>query len=262
MNFELALSGALPALAAMWYFDRLDAKRPEPRETLRLVAVIGGLCFIPVLPVELLLQKFAPAAGTYAHAIYKSFVVASFTEEAAKLAVVMFFVWKRPEFDERMDGIVYATQAGLGFALVENILYLLQPQSIGKFIAMYIGRAVLAVPMHAIAAGFMGYYAAKQRFDKKGPGVLGGFLIAVTIHGAYDAFLFSAPIAAKEQNAPLVWICIGAPILIVAVGGILLRLLVKRAIAEDDADERLHPKPDPAPDAIGNIDPNQPPPAA
>ena len=124
-QFQLALFGALPAILAMAYVDRLDAKRPEPQRTLRLVALAGALSGFLVVAVGALLRPYGPEVGTYAAALYDAFIVAAGPEEAAKLACVLIVAWRRPEFDERMDGIVYGARAGLGFALVENVVYLL-----------------------------------------------------------------------------------------------------------------------------------------
>src|SRR4051794_38323722 len=118
MSQLLLVLGAIPALLVMWYFDRLDAKRPEPRSTLRKVALAGAIAFVPCVVIELLLLKIGPKTG-YVHAIFKGFLVAAAVEEGAKVLCMRWFVWNRPEFDERMDGITYATRAGLGFALVE-----------------------------------------------------------------------------------------------------------------------------------------------
>src|SRR5689334_17661934 len=140
MNLQLAGLGALPALGAMWYFDRLDAKRPEPRKSLRRVAIAGGVSVIPCAVLELVLMKSVKLEGL-SSVLFSAFIVAAAIEELAKVLCVRFFIWNRPEFDERMDGIVYATRAGLGFALVENILYLLGTNTAGGFVGMYIGRA-------------------------------------------------------------------------------------------------------------------------
>ena len=70
-------------------------------------------------------------------------MIAAAVEEACKIIVVYWIVWRCPEFDERMDGIVYASRAGLGFALVENILYLLNEHSLGGQLQLWIMRAVL-----------------------------------------------------------------------------------------------------------------------
>src|SRR5438445_9780053 len=105
----------------MWVVDRLDAKRPEPASTRRLVAFVGMLSVIPALVAEIgLASAFGGRVGpllTYQGASFHAFIIAAMVEEACKIIVVYWVVWRRPEFDERMDGIVYASRAGLGFAL-------------------------------------------------------------------------------------------------------------------------------------------------
>lgn len=237
MDFQVALTGALPALAAMWYIDRLDAKRPEPRGTLRKVALFGALSVIPVVVVGYALMPFAPAAGSYARALYDSFVVAAGVEEMAKLLVVYWVVWGRPEFDERMDGIVYATRAGLGFALVENVLYLWASADATGFLVTFIMRALLAVPGHAIWAGIMGYYAAKRRFDGSGPGLLGGYLLAVLMHGAYDAAIFLGPPLARDGNTDMAYVLLIVLPIVIIGGALALRHLTREALRHDDMAE-------------------------
>jgi protease PrsW len=237
MESSLALTGALPALAAMWYFDQLDAKRPEPRWTLRKVTIAGALSTIPCVIVAYMLMPLAPPLFTYERALFDSFVVAAGVEELAKLLVVVWLVWHRPEFDERLDGIVYAARAGLGFALVENVLYLMAAESLTGFAVTYGLRAVFAVPGHAIWAGIMGYYAAKRRFDRTGPGLLGGYAIAVLLHGTYDAAIFLGPplyLNGFYVLPYLLWILI--PIIIIG-GGLALRGMARKALLADDADE-------------------------
>lgn len=237
VNLLLAASGALPALGAMAYVDRLDAQRPEPRRALRRVAIAGALSTIPCIVVQYFLLHVAPS-GALASTLYMSFGVAALTEEAAKALCVRWFVWRRPEFDERFDGIVYATRAGLGFALVENVGYLLGAQSTGAFVGMYVARAVLSVPLHAIAAGVMGHFAARKRFDGTGPGLWGGLALAVLLHGTFDAGPFgamamSAAGADPASIAPLFLLPIG-----VMIAGVrAIRRMGRAALAADAAEE-------------------------
>ncbi|MBI3182754.1 MAG: PrsW family intramembrane metalloprotease [Myxococcales bacterium] len=233
MDLQTAMAGTLPALAAMWYVDKADSRRPEPRATLRKVAVAGGLSTIPCIAAQLVLTKLFPLQGVEG-ALFTSFVMAGAVEELAKAACLFLFVWHRPEFDERFDGIVYATRAGLGFALVENVGYLLGTESMAGFAGVFIARAVLAVPGHAIYAGMMGYFAARRRFDGKGPGLFGGLVLAIALHGTYDAALFLLPLVPKELAVlALPMLCV--PLLIVVVGFFALRGMARRAIAADDA---------------------------
>jgi len=257
LSVYLALIGALPAILAMAWFDHQDAKRPEPRHTLRMVALAGALSALPVIAIGELLKMLGPAdlvlvaqgqSTSYGAALYMAFVVAAIPEEAVKLATVMLVVWRRPEFDERMDGITYGARAGLGFAAVENVAYLLLlPGSLSDYVTLFIGRAILAVPGHATWGAIGGYFAAVRRFDGKGPGLLGGFLIAVLLHGSYDAWLFSAPIAIRDGLTFLALGVAGFPIVaysvpafIVIVGAVFVYQCMLKAIADDDRAEAHH----------------------
>ena len=170
----------------------LDRRRPEPRRTLIRVALFGALIAIPVLIVQMIMQAVGPNQPGYWHSFYTSFFVAGLVEESGKLAVIMLLAWKRPEFDERMDGLVYGAYAGLGFAMLENIGYLAGAESLGALIMIFIVRALMSVPAHAIFTGLMGYYAAQRRFDGAGPGIGGGLLLAIVLHGSFNFGLFSA----------------------------------------------------------------------
>ena len=239
-HIEIAASGAIPALVLMWLFDRLDSKRPEPRRTRWLVTGAGMLSVIPALIVEMLLvqtwgAKIAPQM-TYQGSSFHAFVVAAAVEEACKIAVVYWIVWRKPEFDERMDGIVYATRAGLGFALVENVMYLLQQQTIAGQLGLWMLRACLAVPGHAMWTGMIGAMAARRRFDGRGIGLVGGYLLAVAFHGAYDFCAFvQTPLRFEgyDQFANL-----GLPLLLALtlLAYLILRGMARTALRLDDAD--------------------------
>jgi RsiW-degrading membrane proteinase PrsW (M82 family) len=238
VNLAVAAAGALPAILAMAYFDRLDRKRPEPPSTLRRVAVFGALSVIPCVLVELGLVALAPAwlMQGYARALFTGFVVAAAIEEGAKTLCLRLVVWRRPELDERMDGIVYATRAGLGFALLENILYLLGTKTILGFLWMYALRAVLTVPMHAVSAALTGYYAAKRRFDGTGPGFAGGYALAVLLHGTFDAALLGGLYAVAEEAWPVASVLLPIPLLVTAGGVVAARRMAATALVGDDAE--------------------------
>jgi RsiW-degrading membrane proteinase PrsW (M82 family) len=234
MDLQVAMYGAAPALVAMYVVDRVDAKRPEPRATLRKLALAGAVSVIPCAILEVVLMaKVSPHFSGWAGAFFNGFIVAAAVEELAKLLCLRLFVWNKPEFDERLDGIVYATRAGLGFAMVENVLYLVNCDSYGGYLAMYVARALLAVPGHAVFAAMTGYFATRKRFDGVGPGALGGYAIAVLLHGAYDAAVFGVPLV--EKDPALTVALLSVPVLVVAGGLVAVRVLAKRALARDDA---------------------------
>jgi RsiW-degrading membrane proteinase PrsW (M82 family) len=241
MEVILALSGTLPAVLLMALVARADSKRPEPKRQLYLATLYGGLSTIPVIIVQLVLEKANP--GGVSGALFTAFVVAALTEETAKALALYFAVWRHPAFDERLDGIVYATRAGLGFALVENVGYLMGAESLSGFVGIFVLRAVLAVPGHAIYAGYMGYWAARKKFDNVGPGLLGGLGIAIFLHGAYDAALFLVAVLAKGPAQLLILPLVLVPIVVVVAGYRRLASHAREALRLDDLSAAPRPGP-------------------
>jgi len=239
----IALSGMIPALIAMGIVDRLDRKRPEPPRLRRLVAFVGMLSVIPAIVLEIGLTRTLGAdlepPFTYQGASFASFVVAAGVEEACKIVVVYWIVWRRPEFDERMDGIVYASRAGLGFALVENVLYLFQAASVEMQLQTWVLRALFAVPGHAMWTGMIGAMAARRRFDKQGLGLIGGYLLAVAFHGAYDLSLFVQKPLQLEGHADLAQLLLVVPVALTLLAFFVLRGMARNALRLDDA-EAVH----------------------
>src|SRR5262245_44025365 len=223
----------------MWIVDRLDAKRPEPASTRRLVVFLGMLSVIPALILEVVLSKLVGAQLepqlTYQGASFQAFIVAAAVEEACKILVVYWVVWRRPEFDERMDGIVYASRAGLGFALVENVMYLLQQQSLQGQIIVWVERALLAIPGHAMWTGMIGAMAARRRFDGRGLGLAGGYLLAVAFHGAYDLSVFVQRPLHLEGRDAIGHALLAAPVVLTVLAFFVLRSMARTALRLDDA---------------------------
>ena len=247
MSPALSLAGVLPAIIAMAYFDRLDSARPEPIWSKRKVMLAGCLSVIPCIFVEMALKNVGPTATTslWGSLAWDAFVVAAFVEELAKVACLKLVIWRKPEFDERLDGIVYGTRAGLGFAAVENVAYLFGAASFDQWLGMFIGRALLAITLHAMTGGIMGYYAARRRFDSAGPGVWGGFGIAVLLHGAYDVGAFAVPFPGEALGLPFP----GAVFILVSIGCVVwgARFLRRQARVALELDNIAHAREAPAP---------------
>lgn len=238
-HYLAAASGAIPAILAMLYFDYLDRKRPEPLKLRYGVVLVGMLSVLPVLifaqMIDSALGASVPQPGTYAGAAYISFGIAGGLEEACKISAVFLVVWYSRHFDERMDGIVYGARAGLGFALVENCLYIYKAVIDDQLVGVWILRALLAVPGHAIWSGMMGYYAARRRFDHDGPGLIGGYCIAVLLHGTYDFAIFvGIPLRADGQDV-LAGLLMLVPLAVSVMGWVMITRMSRNALHRDDA---------------------------
>ncbi|WP_334055651.1 PrsW family intramembrane metalloprotease [Polaribacter sp. P097] len=116
----------------------------------------------------------------------KAFFVVALVEEFSKYIIVKYYSQKKTDFNEPFDGIVYAVVVSMGFAALENVLYVYQ-----YGVATGLTRAFTAVPAHATFGILMGYFMGKAKFsDNRVKYNLLGLLIATLFHGAYDFFLF------------------------------------------------------------------------
>ncbi len=95
----------------------------------------------------------------FAKSFFDSFFLAAIPEEISKWLVLYWIVWKSREFDEHYDGIIYAVFVSLGFALVENIMYV-----VNRGMGVALIRAVLSVPGHGSFGVLMGYYFSLAKF--------------------------------------------------------------------------------------------------
>jgi RsiW-degrading membrane proteinase PrsW (M82 family) len=238
-HYLVAASGAIPAFILMFYFDWLDRKRPEPWGLRYLVTLVGVLSVVPTLIIDQLLMN-ATGAGfetsSYGGAGFNAFVLAGGVEEMCKISAVFLVVWFSKSFDERMDGLVYGARAGLGFALLENCLYVYKSVEADQLVQTWVARAVLAVPGHAMWSGMLGYFAARRRFDKAGPGILGGYLIAVAFHGLYDFAVFVHPALSADIGESANFILL-TPLALTAVGWVAVRHCARTALYLDDHSE-------------------------
>ena len=135
-----------PVLIIAGYIYFRDKYEKEPVRLLFFALLAGGLTVIPILFVEMLLDRFTESFRGLLSPAWKAFVVAGFTEEIFKFVALYLLIWKSAEFNEKFDGIVYAVYISLGFAAVENVLYVLQG-GIGTGLM----RAITAVHMLFLA---------------------------------------------------------------------------------------------------------------
>lgn len=178
----LFISIAPVLIIAMYVYVR-DKYEKEPVISLLKALLTGAIITLPVVLIEELLINISPAPDGIRGAIYNGFAVASFTEEGLKYLAFLFFFWRSRNFNEKFDGIVYSVFISLGFAAVENLLYVYE----GGY-QVGIIRAVTAVPAHALFGIVMGYHFSYARFyrERRMKQLLLAFLMPFMWHGLYD----------------------------------------------------------------------------
>ena len=190
MSILLVLAVAPVALLLIYIYNR-DVISKEPRSMLVKAFCGGCLCILIDLLLILPMQAIFGEADTWGGALMSSFGNAFFEagipEEFSKFIILYFLVWKSKEFDEHFDGIVYATFISMGFACIENILYVFEGGA-----GVGIMRAFTAVPGHFFFAVVMGYYFSRAKFDlaHRKSNMLKAIIYPMIIHGIYDMILF------------------------------------------------------------------------
>lgn len=177
---------ALAPILALSLYVYVKDRNPEPPTYLLYVFLGGALSVFLVLPILSVLFVHLGALIPGKSLLYRAFVEIALAEETTKLVPVLLIAYRSSEFDEPFDGVVYATMGAMGFAAVENLMYVL---SGGYGVALL--RMFTAVPMHAFAGVFMGYFLGRAKFSSFPIAhVLTGLGSATALHGAYDYFLF------------------------------------------------------------------------
>jgi RsiW-degrading membrane proteinase PrsW (M82 family) len=181
----IAIAPVLIILAYVYYRDKYEK---EPLLLLVKGLISGMIIVIPVIIAEQLTYSLLPYLfkNEIGMAFGNAFFVAALCEEALKLIAVYQLIWRNKNFNERFDGIVYAVFVSLGFALVENIMYVFS-----NGLSTGLSRAFTAVPAHAMFGIMMGYYLGNARFIRiKRPLYLTmAFVAPFLLHGLYDFIL-------------------------------------------------------------------------
>ena len=188
------LAAVIPAIVLVIYiYDKDD--RPEPVGQLVKAFLLGALS----APLSLLVSKPLAILGYYSNdavGLIESFRIAFFgaalPEELAKMFVLWLFLRRNRHFDEYFDGLVYAACVGMGFAALENVMYLFDGgedwQLVGRM------RALMAVPGHFLFAMLMGYYYSLAYFSNNAVARSRYYTLSlvapIVAHCAYDTLAF------------------------------------------------------------------------
>lgn len=184
MVFTLLIIAIAPSIALLSFIYTKDKYDKEPLSLLIKLFSLGVLLCLPAAIIENLLSILGK------NPLWQAFGVAAFTEETGKFAILIFFTLNHKSYNEKIDGIVYGTFISLGFATLENILYVL-----GNGLAVGFIRAILAVPGHMLWGVTMGYYLSLYKFSWNRRAarkfVYCSLLIPLLLHGIYDYIIMA-----------------------------------------------------------------------
>lgn len=189
---RLMFLAILPGILIVIYIFRCDKVEKEPVGLILRMVLLGAVSCAPAAFLEQQMDAILPSfqMGSFQYALTTAFLSAGLIEELCKFFFLKVGIWNNREFDYRFDGIVYGVSTAIGFACLENIMYVMEGG-----ISVAVTRAFLSVPLHAFCGVFMGAYFGKaKQADVRGEKsrskalMTRGVVTAVLIHGTYDTF--------------------------------------------------------------------------
>ncbi|WP_435334828.1 PrsW family intramembrane metalloprotease [Haloarchaeobius sp. TZWWS8] len=168
------------------------------------------------------------------------FLIVGPGEEVVKWLAIKMYPYRRPEFDAVIDGAVYGAVAGLGFATIENVVYI--TSNVDTATGMQLlnaGTSIAAVrafagPGHVIYSAVAGFYLGLAKFNREyyGPIVVKGLLLAVLFHATYNTTVSHVPqlLAAQFASAGVEIGVFGAFLVYVVVYDTVIGLFLYRKI--------------------------------
>lgn len=190
-HFAIAfLAGLIPALFWLWFWLREDSQKPEPF-FLIAISFIAGMA---VVPMALPLQKIAIDLYTGTNIMLVWVIV----EELLKYAVALAIVFWNQDVDEPIDMVIYMIVIALGFAALENALFIFNPLVIGNYLDSALTgsfRFLGATLLHVLASGTVGVFMALAYYKSKTIQIVAGTVglsLAILLHAVFNFFIMEA----------------------------------------------------------------------
>jgi RsiW-degrading membrane proteinase PrsW (M82 family) len=256
------LLSVVPALAMAGVVWKADVTRPEPLELLVVTFSFGFLFagFAAVLNSAVSGVFFGSLSEQsplwlllLAPALYY-FLVVGPVEEVVKWLAIRLYAFRSERFDAVVDGAVYGAVAGLGFATIENAIYIAREVVLASQVAASVSPAdiglqtaavrTLAGPGHVIYSAFAGYYLGLAKFNPEdaGPIVVKGLVVASVLHAVYNTVVTNLTIFTDALGVSAGLVFIG--FVVVYDGGlfyVLYRKLTRyRAAYEESGAGEFH----------------------
>lgn len=166
--FFAILGGVLPALFWLWFWLKEDRLHPEPRGLIVLAFLAGMLATATAYPLEKYLGDVLAVSNNLDS--FRFLFVVSVVEESLKYFAIYFVALRSRFFDEPIDAVVYFVTIALGFAALENTLYLISPLGSGDaFGTIMLGnfRFIGATLLHVAASSILGVTLAMTFFASR-----------------------------------------------------------------------------------------------
>jgi RsiW-degrading membrane proteinase PrsW (M82 family) len=187
-----------PSLIWLYFYLKQDC-HPEPKSLLTKTFLMGIIVSPLAIILELAFVSFISFLDNSRFIFGFTLIVifwSAIVEEFIKFLAVYLIAIRKPDFDEPIDGMIYMISAGLGFAAIENILYVFGsfPNGINIVLSTLALRFIGATLLHALASGLMGYFLAMSWFfyNHKKKIIITGLIMATLFHASFNLLIYSA----------------------------------------------------------------------
>ena len=214
----------VPAMIWLIAFYRQDKLEPEPKQYIIGMFLLGAILAQAIgQPLIREFFRFQEWAGQdLLFGFLGSFLIVGVIQEFLKYAAVRYTIFGSAEFDEPVDGIIYAASAGLGYATMLNISYVISNG--GVDLGVGVVRCAVEALFQASTAGVVGYFLGQAKFQKMGPLWLpAGLLLAALLNAVVSELLDYAPTLGTQFGFNI-WAALIAAVVI--AGAIFAGLLV------------------------------------
>lgn len=203
MVIYAALGGILPALIWVWFWNKEDRKHPEPLPLIVAAFLVGMVAVVVAIPLE----KVAQVALSGAVLV----VAWAAIEEVVKFAMTYATVLRHKENNEPVDPLIYTITVALGFAALENTLFLVSPiMTSGALESILMGnfRFLGATLLHVLASSMVGLMLGLAFYKSRGKKIIYGFvglMLAIALHGSFNFFILDSESGHLMQIFAFVW---------------------------------------------------------
>lgn len=199
------MGGTIPALIWLWFWLKEDKKNKEPCGLLTMTFIMGMLSVILVLPIQQIIQKVGFSSDTET-------ILWALAEELIKYLVILVILAKTNFIDEPVDWPIYLITGALGFAALENTLFILKPLLLGDATVSIITgqlRFLGSTLLHAVSSGILGVFLGLSFHLKpiyKKIYFLGGIIFATALHSIFNFFIIKGDGSNFLETLAFLWV--------------------------------------------------------
>ncbi|MES2023276.1 MAG: PrsW family glutamic-type intramembrane protease [Patescibacteria group bacterium] len=185
------LGGLVPAIFWLWFWLREDKEKPEPKVILTITFILGMIAVLLVLPIQKLLQVNITSQ------VWQLVSYAS-VEEIIKLLAITLLLFHTKYLENPIDWAIYMITVALGFAAMENVLFLIKPFSLNQSAVGLLTsqlRFLGSTLLHAVSSGIIGISLGLSFFlsgTKSFVYAILGIILAIALHTAFNFFIMNS----------------------------------------------------------------------